>query len=113
MPVGDYTAYDLEGDIQAARFLGAETMAAYAYAYLLGGSPEVKTNADLLFGSMFGGQGGPHSDSHYLWQEYGKPGNPGSAQLYVKAKDFGFAWGLGNGALWPAVRLRNLRPLRP
>jgi hypothetical protein len=105
---GTATTFQLEQDLQNSRYLAAETMSAYGYAYLLGPTTTIKTNADLLFGAIYGGQGGPASDIHFAWMELGKPGQIGVAQLGIKPKDFGFSWGWGNGSLWPAARLGSV-----
>ena len=90
----------LDGQIQGSRFLSGEIMSGMAYAHLAGDTSSIPAT---LYAANYGGLGGSSADSHYLWQYYGSPLGPGEDTTYVKQKDFGFAFGWGNGAIWPAV----------
>lgn len=105
--------YDAAGGdpaIQSVRFLAAEVMFAVAQAYLIDQSPDTKTLGDLLFGGLYGGSGGPDSDSNYVWDILGRDANPGWAVSTQTAKYPNFAFGWGGGASYPAARNSTVQP---
>lgn len=88
----------------SVRYLAAETMHAFASAYLYSQDPGILAAGDALYGAMYGRQGGPvvPNDGIDLCDFL----CDGSWDVsHNKAKTFGFAFGWGNGASWPAARL--------
>ncbi len=90
------------GTVEPSRFLAGETVGAISAAYLSNGNPATAAFGDNIYGAMFGGPtGGPDSDSTYITDV--APG--GWAMQNKLSKDFGFFFGFGGGASWPAARL--------
>ncbi len=86
---------------EEARFLNSETMAVFSAAYLLTGDAKYRSQGDKLYGAMWGKWGGPETDAVFL-RTYD---DGGWSMLTKKAKDFGFAFGMGMGSTWPAARM--------
>lgn len=93
---------DCAGDpVIDSRFLNLEVFRALAAAYRYSGDPALRDFTDKLYGATFGGPAsqGPHADGTYALELDGV--SRGSAN---KAKDFGFAFGMGMSATWEASR---------
>ena len=76
-----------------------------AYAKILG---DTSTIGQTLYSALYGGLNPATADPNYIWKYFSSPQGVGEAVGLVKAKDQGFAFGWGNGAIWPAVRLGSL-----
>ncbi len=100
-PIRDGNQWCASESIDESRALAGPVVNAYSWAYILSKNPAIKAAGDRLYGAMYGKDGGADSDGHYVraidageWDEQVK-----------KAKDFGFFFGWGFGACWPAARL--------
>jgi hypothetical protein len=76
---------------------------ALTQAYIYTRDETLKTFADELYGGVFGNPafGGPTGDRYFL----SDLGDGGYSITASKAKDFGFFFGMGFSAGWPAARL--------
>lgn len=81
------------------RGYAAETFSALAAAYRVDKDPDTKTFGDLLYGAVFGKLGGPQSDAYANTDLDNIAGVSTSI-----GKMFGFYFGKGFAAQWPAVR---------
>ncbi len=90
------------GSAEQSRFLSGEIVGALSAAYLTNSNTAAAAFGDNIYGAMFGGPGGgPGADGVYVTDV--APG--GWAMQNKLAKDFGFFYGFGGGASWPAARL--------
>jgi hypothetical protein len=67
--------------------------------------PDLKNRADEMYAAVFGhpAYGGPLTDGNYVFGIH----NEGYSMTHSKAKDFGFLFGMGFAASWPAARLAD------
>jgi hypothetical protein len=88
---------------QGSRFLNGEVFNALAQAYMYTRDESLKTIADEMYGAVFGNpaSGGLTSDRFFV----SELGDNGWSITASKAKDFGFFFGMGFAAGWPAARL--------
>lgn len=95
------------GDLQSiagSRFLVGETIKGFSEAYLIGGDASTKARMDTLYSACLGRPGyGGNLDPYFC-------GELLEVESGGKAKDFGFFYGMGNAASWPAARLGGVRP---
>lgn len=101
-----YDPNTLSGDwgVWASRFMSGEITNAMSAAYTLGGEALIKTKEDLLMGACLGKLGGVNTDGVWCQELDEATDVPG------KAKDFGYWYGFGNAAAWPAARLAGAAP---
>lgn len=84
-------------------------MAGCAQAYLLSLNAGIKTGCDDLYAGLYGGLGGPDTDSNYVWQLIGRWDSNFTTTFDI-AKNYGFIAGWGGGAAWPAASAGGLEP---
>ena len=84
-----------------SRFLNGEVLRSISEAYLLNGAAALKTFGDDLFSAALGADGGTGSDASYALELDDYAASP-------KPKNFGFFYGFGNSASWPAATAANV-----
>jgi hypothetical protein len=104
-PIGDdvpHCAYPVSYS-SSARFLNGEVFNAMTQAYIYTRDETLKQVTDEMYGAVFGNPavGGLTTDSYYV----SMLGDTGYSITANKAKDFGFMFGMGFAAAWPAARL--------
>jgi hypothetical protein len=107
-PISDdvpHCAYPLSYS-SSARFLNAEVFNALTQTYIYTRDETLRQVGDEMYGAVFGNPafGGPSADAYYV----SMISDSGYSITASKAKDFGFMFGMGFGAAWPAARLANV-----
>ena len=108
---GTSSSATAEGNIQSVRFISAEAMNGCAHAYEFSSNAVIKSVCDILFGALYGGQGGIGADSHYVWGFFGRWDQAGDDVTFDKAKDYGFGYGWGGGSAWPVASMGGVAPV--
>jgi hypothetical protein len=93
------------GSVEASRFLSGEIFGALAAAYDRTGDRRMRADVDRLYGGVFGKRSGPEVDSIYATLLSGSANG-------CCPKNFGFFYGFGRAANWPAVRAKH-KQMRP
>ncbi len=102
-PISDGNGWCNGGNAEQSRFLAGEILGGISAAYALNPSPRLKAFGDGIYSAMFAkSPNDPGYDGTYVNDFDGT----GSWDFQTKkAKDFGFIFGFGQGASWPAARL--------
>ena len=102
-PISDNNGWCSGGNAEQSRFLAGEILGGVSAAYMLAPSPKLKAFGDGIYSAMFAKfPKDPGYDGTYVNDFDG----PASWDYQTrKAKDFGFIFGFGQGASWPAARL--------
>ena len=93
---------------EGARFFAAEPLASFAFREIISPDASNRTRADLHYGRNFGRDGGPSTNGEYYTPFYGTTAF--TVMGDKKAKDFGFAYGVGRASAWPAARVGGVAP---